>query len=134
MTTDPPRYRHYLALKAAAEAALSDYGLDQVLVTSNPADIESAARHGVIVFPAPDLEFPTYAQIEVTHEAIAIAGPPDNLDHAWKTLDHILEALIQANLNLRSAAADSFKPNGTPPLAGYLITFNPTTAYKERTS
>lgn len=127
----PPRYRHGLALREACRAAFDAAGLDQATVTSNPLDIPSGAVHGVLVIAAPDLTFPTFDQYEETFEGVAIAGPADNLDHAWLTLDRMVEALLQANLNLRDATADTFTPHGSLPLAGYAITFNPDTVYKE---
>src|SRR5690606_29939413 len=123
----PPRYRYGAELRQACRAAFDAAGLTQVTVTSNALDIPSAALHGVLVITPPDLTFPTFEQYEQTFEAVAIAGPFDNLDHAWKTLDRMLEALLQANLNLREATADTFTLKAQLPLAGYSITFNPDT-------
>ena len=128
-----PRYDQYLEYKTACEAALEAAGLDQVHVTAEASEIESAARHGVLVFPPPELNFTTYDMYEARWEVIALAGPADNLEHAWRTLDEIIEALFQANLNLATATPDSFTVKGTTALPGYSITFNPSTVYKETT-
>ncbi|GEM_PF-1978684 len=126
-----PRYSQYLEYKQACEQAFEASGLGKVHVTADAGEIMSASRHGVLIFPPPELTFPTYEMHEVAWEAIAIAGPADDLEHAWRTLDSMLEALIQANLDMRGATPDSFTVHGSPALPGYLITFNSRTVYKE---
>lgn len=129
----PPRYAKWLEYKATCEAAFAAAGLDKVTVTADAHLIESASRHGVLVFPAPDLNFITFEIYEATYEAVAIAGPADNLDHAWRTLDAMLEALFQADVPMTTATADTFAPPNSLPLPGYSISFATDTAYKETT-
>lgn len=126
-----PRYDQYLEYKTAIETALAAAGLSKVTVTAESTDIASGSRHGVLVFPPPELSFTTFEIYEATWEAIAIAGPADNLTHAWKTLDGMIEALFQANINMSTATPDTFSAKNSLPLPGYLITFNTETVYKE---
>jgi hypothetical protein len=122
-----PRIEHAKAKAIELRTMLTEAGLDKVTVTLDAREIASAARHGVVVISPPDLAFETFTSVDASFELSLIAGPADNLLHAWETLDSIIEALRVGNLNMTTARGDMFAPPSSAPLPGYTITLNPDT-------
>lgn len=122
-----PRIDQANEKKAEIRAILDAAGLTMVTVTLDAREIPSGARHGVIVISPPDLTFETFTQTDTSFELTVIAGPADNLLHAWQTLDGIIEALRVGQLDMKSAQGDMFAPTSSAPLPGYTITLNPDT-------
>lgn len=122
-----PRIDYANEMAADLRRMLDDAGLQAVHVTLDAREIPSAARDGVIVIAPPDLTFTTFTQTEADYELSAIAGPAENILHAWGILDSIIEALRVGGLDMASARGDMFKPKDSQPLPGYTITLNPDT-------
>lgn len=122
-----PRIVQANAKAGQLRTMLAEAGLDQVTVTLDAREIASAARHGVIVISPPDLTFVTFTSTEATYELSVIAGPADNLLHAWETLDSIIEALRAGQLDMTTARGEMFAPASSAPLPGYTINLNPDT-------
>lgn len=122
-----PRIVQANAKAAELRVMLADAGLDQVTVTLDARQIPSGARHGIIVISPPDLTFETFTITEATYELSVVAGPADNLLHAWETLDSIIEALRVGRLDMTTARGDMFAPPGSAKLPGYTINLNPDT-------
>lgn len=122
-----PRIDYARELIAELRTMLDAADLAQVMVSIDPLDIPSGARHGIVVISPPDLTFTTYTQTEAAYELAAIAGPADNLLAAWERLDGILEALRVGGLNMDTARGDMFAPKNGQPLPGYTITLHPDT-------
>lgn len=120
-----PRIVQANAKAAQLRVMLAAAGLDKVTVTLDAREIASAARNGVIVISPPDLTFETFTITEATYELSVIAGPADNLLHAWETLDSIIEALRVGQLDMTTARGDMFAPTGSAALPGYTINLNP---------
>lgn len=122
-----PRIDAALVLLAELRTMLDAAELQKVIVSIDPLDIPSGARHGIVVISPPDLTFPTYSQTEAEYELSAIAGPADNVLAAWERLDAIIEALRIGGLSMVTARGDMFAPKNGPALPGYTITINPDT-------
>lgn len=122
-----PRIDQAESKAAALRDMLSAAGLNKVTVTLDAREIASGARNGIIVISPPDLTFETFASVEASYELSLIAGPADNLLHAWSTLDSIIEALRVGKLDMATARGDMFAPASSAPLPGYTITLNPDT-------
>lgn len=122
-----PRIVQANAKAAQLRVMLADAGLDKVIVTLDAREITAGARHGIVVISPPDLTFETFTITEATYELSVIAGPADNLLHAWETLDSIIEALRVGQLDMTTARGDMFAPPGSAALPGYTINLNPDT-------
>lgn len=120
-----PRVTFAEALKTELLEDLAAQGLPLVHVTLDPREIVSGSRHGVIVITPPNLSFPSYTEVSELWELSVIAGPADNLEAAWTTLDAIIHALFMTNYDLNSAEGFTFQPKTGAPLPGYTVTLHP---------
>jgi len=121
-----PRIQEADELVATVAAALESAGLDKATATADAGHVPSAARHGVVLVTPPTLSFPTFHQVDTTWTLHVVAGPATDYLAAWATLDAILQALIDAQLNMDEAEPGQFaQANNAPALPAYTITLNP---------
>lgn len=123
--TATPRVTFAEEMKAAIKADLTAQGLPLVHVTLDPREIVSGSRHGVVVITPPNLSFPSYTEVSALWELSVIAGPADNLEAAWNTLDAIIHVFFMTDYDLNTAEGFTFQPKTGAPLPGYTVTLHP---------
>ena len=131
MSTPRIEYANLLAGEISALLVAAD--LPKVIVSLDIRNIPSGARDGIVVIMPPDLDFPTFAETEASHELAVVAGTVGNLLAAWEILDAIIEALRPLNLygSLDTATADMFAPKDSPQLPGYTVKLHPVSVIVE---
>jgi hypothetical protein len=122
-----PRIQEAAALVQTITDALSAAGLaPRAIATTDPAQVPSGARYGVVLVAPPALAFPTWEGVEATWSLHIIAGTPTDQLAAWATIDGIIQALVDARtLSLEDAEPGQFAQLNGPALPAYTITLNP---------
>lgn len=94
--------------------------------TIDALHVESLARNGVVVIGPPSLKFDgPWGAAEPAWELHVIAGPADNYLAAWGVIDFILQALLDAQLNLSKAEPGGYALTHSATLPTYTLTLNP---------
>lgn len=112
-----------LVLKLAA--ALEVAGLDKALATLDAAHVASGSRYGVLVVSPGTLTFEDWGEPSMAWEVHVIAGPANDYLAAWDKIDAMIQALVVAQINLRSGEPGQFQPLVGEPLPAYTLTLNP---------
>lgn len=120
-----PRIVRALALVDELQTILTTAGLTKVTVTIDENKVLSGARHGVVIVLPPDLTFePPYGDVQAAYELLIVAGPHDNYLVAWDRIDNIIQAFVQADVNLAEAKPATYEPLNGDPLNAYTVTLN----------
>jgi hypothetical protein len=117
-----PRIEKARALVRRIRDALDDAELGKVMATIDARDVESGARHGIVVVSPPKLTAPTFRYVELEWELHVIAGPATDYLAAWARIDTIIQALIDADVELTDAEPGQFQPHRGEPLWAYTAT------------
>ena len=114
-----------LARSKALKAQISEVLGAAVHVTLDAVTIPQLAPRGAVFIEPPKLAFPTYHEVDVTHDVNLIAGPPGDPLAALAVIDQMLDKLQLAGLNISKATPATYKPKLGEPLACYTLTLNP---------
>lgn len=120
-----PRLQQAAALVTDVRGALDADGLHKVTATTDAALIPSGARHGVVVVAAPELTFAgPFGDVQAAFELHVIAGPADNYLAAWETIDGIIQALVDGDINLAAGKPGAYAAIDGSTLPAYTLTLN----------
>lgn len=120
-----PRLARARVLVDELRAALDAADLEDVTATLDAGLIASGARAGIVVVSPPKLEFAGYGDPAALFEVHVIAGPASDYLAAWERLDTIVQALVDAQLNLREGEPGGYADARLDaPLPAYTLTLN----------
>jgi hypothetical protein len=120
-----PRIESAHGLVAEIREALDASDLQAVGATLDATEVESGARHGVVVVAAPKLTFAgPFEMVSAAFELHVVAGPADDWLGAWERIDTIVQALVDGHVNLADGEPSAFQPMHGDALPAYTLTLN----------
>lgn len=120
-----PRIEQAEALVAQLKQVLAAAGLPEVVCSLRVQDADSGARHGVVVVAPPELTFDApYGDVQIEFEVYVIAGPATDYIAAWDRIDTIIQAFVDADVNLKDAKPTTYEPHQGHALNAYVLTLN----------
>lgn len=120
-----PRIEHAEALVLQLKSILTAAGLPEVVCSLRVQDADSGARHGVVVVAPPEMKFEApFGDVQIEFEVYVIAGPATNYIAAWDRIDTIIQAFVDADVNLKDAKPTTYEPHRGDPLNAYVLTLN----------
>lgn len=115
-----------IQLRDDIEAACDAAGLDHVLVTIDPLEAGAGYTYGAVVVLPPKLEFTSWNETTETWTVHVAAGPWDDINAAWDTLEGIIGAMRAAAINLANGTpSPMLVADGEPPMPGYELELVP---------
>lgn len=120
-----PRIAQAEALCAAVRAALDAAALTRVGATLDATEVAHGLVPGIVVVSAPKLTFDgAFGDVQAEYELHVIAGPVDDYLQAWGYIDVIIQALVDADINLRSGEPGAFELQYGDAVPCYTLTLN----------